>query len=137
VLYTGILPKELSAHAASFFKRGWAVIDERPVEDVATVAMKEDMSSVSDPAFYKILLKNGEQVEAFCGREMKDSLCSDCPENVAIKATAPCSTWTGAEEEAKHPNTVFVTKDGRNGGGASFSEKPDGCGGLQPFLRRP
>jgi hypothetical protein len=104
--------------AAEFFQKGYVFLDKRADEKItavyadASASDENKLESISQPGLYKVLLKNNEQVEAFCApeaseRPLADSGCSNW--SVADRSFAGGSYMEGPD----HAKTVFVTKDGR------------------------
>jgi len=101
--------------AESLFTTGFAFIDKRAEDKITTVFADGNpmsLETVSEPGLYKVLLRDGEETEAFCARESKerpleDAECSNYP---VQRLEYAGSGYFGQED---HAQTILVTKDGR------------------------
>jgi len=120
-LYTGMLPEGMASRADEFFKKGFIIDDTRKPEETAVVSCTENMESVSDPGYYRILLKDGTHVNAFCGRRNEDDLPGCGPMSTDDYGGAVPGYPTGSQEyrqtDHRPPIIEFVTEDGRSGHG--------------------
>ncbi len=120
VIY-GELPGHLVNRADEFFKVGHLIEDARDEKDVATVSTRQDMQSVSEPGYYKILLKDGTETKAFCARESDDRVCQNCDMGAVPMECGSAGGYYGNTEKSiqsnppRPPRIVFVTEDGKTG----------------------